>query len=386
MAQYTAPGVYVEEVPPGAAPIAGVGTSTAGFIGHVPDAGVTMPLLPDGSGGRYALAAALEPQLITSWSDFVRKFGELQPGNRILAHAVRGFYANGGSRCWVTRLATVAAADGQRALEALESIDEVALVAIPLEAGVDVTVRRDLYTHLMGHCSRLQDRFAILDGLPDAETLTPAAIAPCANSDYAALYYPWLLVPGSDEPVPPSGHLAGVYARVDATRGVHKAPANERLQDVTGLTRRVSRAQQEGLNPAGINVLRMFGNDVKVWGARTLGGDSNGAFKYIGTRRLFNFLRESIEEGTRWSVFEPNSPALWSKLTRNLGSFLSQVWETGALFGSKPEEAFFVRCNEETNPTEVRALGRVVAEVGVSVTQPAEFVVFRLSQWTGQGH
>lgn len=386
MANYSAPGIYVEEVPPGASPIAGVGTSTAAFIGHIPDSGVTMPFKPNSSTERYALAAAHDPQLLTSWGDFVRKFGEAQAANLTLANAVRGFFANGGSRVWVARVASALADNAAQALEQLEAIDEVAILAVPLPAELDANIRKDIYTLVIAHCSKLQDRFAVLDGLPNPATLTPGAIYEAANTDYAAVYFPWLLIPGSDTPVPPCGHVAGLYARVDGSRGVHKAPANERLQDVSDLTRRISRAQQEGLNPDGINIIRAFGNDIKVWGARTVGGDANGAFKYIGTRRLFNYLRESIEEGTRWTVFEPNTPALWSKITRNLNAFLNTVWETGALFGNTPEEAFYVKCNAETNPPEVRALGRVVAEIGVCVTQPAEFVVFRLSQWTDGGH
>lgn len=385
MANYLAPGVYVEEVPSGAAPIAGVGTSTAAFIGHIPDSGVTMPLKPNSATDRYGLAPARDPQLITSWSEFTRLFGEVQASNRILAHAVRGFYSNGGGRAWVSRIAAADADSVAAALAELEAVDEVAILAVPLAAEMDADVRKAIQAHILSHCAKLQDRFAILDGEPTPATLTPGDIYTGQGSQFAAVYYPWLVVPGHDSPVPPSGHLAGLYARVDSTRGVHKAPANERLQDVVSLTKRISRLQQEGLNPTGINCIRMFGNDIKVWGARTAGGDANGAFKYISTRRLFNYLRESIEEGTRWAVFEPNSPALWSKLTRNINAFLNIVWETGALFGNTPEDAFYVRCNEETNPPEVRALGRVVAEIGVAVTQPAEFVIFRLSQWTGPG-
>jgi phage tail sheath protein FI len=145
----------------------------------------------------------------------------------------------------------------------------------------------------------------------------------------------------------------------------------------------VSRNEQDGLNPEGVNVIRGFDGNIKVWGARTLGGDDNGEFKYINVRRLMNFLRESIDEGTQFVVFEPNSPALWQKIIRTVSAFLTNVWRDGALFGNTPEEAFFVKCDETTNPPEVRELGQVVTEIGVAIVKPAEFVIFRISQLTG---
>ena len=138
-----------------------------------------------------------------------------------------------------------------------------------------------------------------------------------------------------------------------------------------------------GLNPDGINALRQFNGNIRVWGARTIGGDVNTEWKYINVRRLFLFLRESIDQGTQWVVFEPNTPDLWAKITRNVTAFLTTVWRAGALFGATPQEAFYVRCNAETNPPETRELGQVVTEIGVAVVRPAEFVIFRISQWAG---
>jgi phage tail sheath protein FI len=137
------------------------------------------------------------------------------------------------------------------------------------------------------------------------------------------------------------------------------------------------------LNPDGINVIRTFNGNITVWGARTLGGDANGEWKYISVRRLFLFLRESIDEGTQWVVFEPNTPNLWAKITRNITAFLTNVWRSGALFGNTAQEAFYVKCDAELNPPEVRDAGRVVTEIGVAVAKPAEFVIFRISQWGG---
>ena len=152
-----------------------------------------------------------------------------------------------------------------------------------------------------------------------------------------------------------------------------------------GLKQRVSRSQQDGLNPDGINVIRQFDGNIKVWGARTIGGDDNGEFKYVNVRRLFNFLRESIDEGTQWVVFEPNEPGLWAKVTRNVSAFLNVVWADGALFGTTPEEAFFVKCDEETNPKIIRDLGQMRAVIGVAPVSPAEFVIFSIEQWAGPG-
>jgi uncharacterized protein len=399
MPQYLAPGVYVEEVASSVQPIAGVGTSTAGFIGQVADA-VVMPPQPgkfvSDSLGKpikdtlgnvtpiyYEVADAEVPQLITSWESFKNRFGDFQAGNRTLAHAVYGFFNNGGTRCWVTRLATVGTTAVTNALATFEGIDEIALVAVP--GATDSAIQ----TELISHCERMGDRFAILDGHQTPTEFIPDDITDTGNSNYAALYFPFIEVfDPVDEArayVPPSGHIAGIYARIDTERGVHKAPANAVVRGALGLEHRLSRADQEGLNPAGINVIRDLNGNIVVWGARTLGGDANGEWKYINVRRLFLFLRESIDEGTQWVVFEPNDTALWAKITRNVTAFLTNVWRSGALFGTTPAEAFYVRCDASTNPPEVRDLGQVVTEIGVAVVRPAEFVIFRISQWAGPG-
>jgi uncharacterized protein len=147
----------------------------------------------------------------------------------------------------------------------------------------------------------------------------------------------------------------------------------------------LSKAKQDGLNPDGINCIRKLNGNIRVWGARTLGGDANTEFKYINIRRHFSYLRDSIDKGTQWTVFEPNTPELWAKIRRNIGAFLVMEWRKGALFGTTPEEAFYVKCDAENNPPEVRDLGQVVTEIGLAVVKPAEFVIFRLSQWAGSG-
>jgi len=399
MPQYLAPGVYVEEVPSVIKPIAGAGTSTAGFVGVVADT-VTMPLLPGRSGLKAdgttpepadfaTVAPAGEEQLVDGWETFKILFGDIQPGNSTLAHAVYGFFNNGGGRCWITRVAPDEDADLLEtnliaALDTFTAIDEIALVAIP------GAVSDAVQGALLDHCENphLQDRFAILDGR-QTTTLTKEAIqGGTRDSSYGAIYYPWIDVGAEDadgNPVyqPPSGHLAGIYARVDTERGVHKAPANEVIRGALGLEKLVSKQGQAGLNPNGINVIRKFDGNITVWGARTMAGASQAEWRYISSRRLFIFLRESIDEGTQWVVFEPNAPELWSKIRRNVGAFLTTVWSSGALLGNTPEQAFYVRCNETVNPQGVRDAGQLVVEIGVALVRPAEFVVFRISQWAG---
>jgi len=393
MPQYLSPGVYVEEVPSAIKPIAGVGTSTAGFIGVVAD-DVAMPLLAGRTGKKtddtvepadfHVVAPANRAVLVDSWDAFRNSFGDVQAGNLVLANAVYGFFNNGGTRAWVTRIATGGDKALIAALETFAVIDEIAIVAIP------GAISDGVQTAVLDHCENtyLRDRFAILDGRRTT-TLTKAAIGGgVRDSSYAAVYYPWIDVGSTDAAgktvyMPPSGHIAGVYARVDAERGVHKAPANEVIRGALGLETQVSKAGQADLNPNGVNVIRPFGANITIWGARTTAAASQPEWKYISSRRLFNFLRESIDEGTQWVVFEPNAPELWSKVRRNVTAFLTTVWASGALLGATPEQAFYVRCDETTNPPDVRDLGQLVTEVGVALVNPAEFVVFRISQWSG---
>jgi phage tail sheath protein FI len=346
--------------------------------------------------------AAGEVKLCTNFNEFKKFFGgfSTSSGQRMLAHAVYGFFNNGGTRCYVVR-ETSAATIETSALVKFQAIDEIAIVAAP---GITDDNTR---AKLTSHCKiDTTDRFAILDSDETIETsgsLDLTYLDPSRadnklpdNSDYAAFYFPWLEVfdPASkiSNPsgtgkifVPPSGHMAGIYARVDTSRGVHKAPANEVPMGALGLKYNISKAQQDGLNPQGVNCIRDMNGNLRVWGARTIGGDKNGEWKYINVRRLFLFLRESIDEGTQWVVFEPNDMALWAKIRRNITAFLTNVWHSGALFGASAKEAFYVKCDEETNPPEVRDLGQVVTEIGVAVVKPAEFVIFRISQWAGPG-
>lgn len=406
MATYTWPGVYVEEVPSAIKPIAGVGTSTAAFVGL--SANITaawaapkrtgMPVLADGKTARKQ-AEALTPKAVNSWNEFVNAFGDFQAANQFLAHAVFGFFNNGGSRCWVVRVTKLEDIDA--ALERLESIDEIAIVAAPLPDDTAPAALNAVHAALVAHCHKMEDRVAILDS---AETIANDNLAITADATgiwrpatdpkgYGAFYFPWIEVADPTKPageriaVPPSGHIAGIYARSDAQRGVHKAPANEVILGALGVRYPVSKIVQGVLNPEGVNCIRNFNGTIKLYGARTLASGEQGdpEWNYVNVRRLVNFLRESIDEGTQWVVFEPNSPDLWARIRRNINAFLTNVWRSGALFGTTPDQAFYVRCDESTNPPEVRELGQVVTEIGIAIVRPAEFVVFRISQWSGAG-
>ncbi|HUS16579.1 MAG TPA: phage tail sheath subtilisin-like domain-containing protein [Chloroflexia bacterium] len=278
-------------------------------------------------------------------------------------------------------------------IEGLEAIDDITMVVVPDLMTVmpgqklDLNTVKSVQTMIIAHCERLGDRVAILDAPPN---LSPQAVKKWRmdiagyDSSYATLYYPWIEVndPTTNRPmlVPPAGHMAGVWARSDNTRGVHKAPANEVVRGATGLAYNVTKGEQDTLNPIGVNCIRAFpGMGIRVWGARTL--SSNPSWRYINVRRLFNYVEKSIERGTQWVVFEPNEPRLWGRIRRDVTAFMTMVWRDGALFGTAPSEAFFVKCDGETNPTASRDLGRLIIEIGMAPVKPAEFVIFRIFQW-----
>jgi phage tail sheath protein FI len=501
MPNYLTPGVYVEEVPSSRAPIEGVGTAVAAFVGLAP------------SGPLH------DPQRIASWADFAKTFGgeEQVPfmEGAYLAHSVYGFFENGGQICWVIRVGPVDAdsparamlgsgngsgvlraasatgdggpitvtvredadggADGgerkadakatytldikgpggaserleglkpatlvkdvnarsslvrleaEGAVKALEpgtyalerpaaatpsvdadtligdaarregigslaAIDEVTMVCVPDAVNLangDTSALRAVHEAMRSHCESAGDRMAILDPPPTARK--PADVLEwrlngVSESKFAALYYPWIEVrdPISKRQllIPPSGHMAGIWARTDGERGVHKAPANESVRGATQLAFQLAHAEQGELNRNGINCIRTFpGRGPVVWGARTL-CQSDPEWRYLNVRRLFNYISESIMQGTQWAVFEPNDERLWLRLSVATSSFLTRVWRDGALFGATPNEAFYVKCDAQTNPPDEVDAGRVTIEVGISPVKPAEFVVFKISQFT----
>ncbi|MEV5570193.1 phage tail sheath subtilisin-like domain-containing protein [Spirillospora sp. NPDC052269] len=279
----------------------------------------------------------------------------------------------------------------------LEALDAVTMVSCPdlmsaYERGaLDMESLKAVQLGMIAHCELMGDRVAIIDPPPglNARQIREWRMETAGyDSRYAALYYPWIKAfdpsTGKAAMVPPSGHMAGIWARSDAERGVHKAPANEVVRGAVDLGLQITKGEQDLLNPIGVNCIRAFpGRGVRVWGARTLASDP--AWRYLNVRRYFNYLEESILIGTQWVVFEPNDEALWARIRRNISAFLVTEWRDGALFGSSPEEAFYVKCDSETNPPESVDLGRVVCEIGVAPVKPAEFVVFRLAQISGGG-
>ncbi len=469
MANYQAPGVYVQEVPSGARAIGQVNTSIAAFVGVAPD--------------QDALVDEL--RVLDNWTQFVDQYVGNATAGTPLSNAVYGFFSNGGSRCYVVNVGANGSLTGTATkptgLTLFEAVDDISMVAAPGFADAES------YAALAAHVEHplRQDRMAILDTVEkvdDVGALTRAATsgvpvgardsgtederttadeglggdggpgdggpgdadeaedapeepldtedsdsppssassassvssdapdwpdstrppasraadpdteasdqqdlgAPQSPGGYTALYFPWIVmidpVSGKKVTQPPSGHIAGVWARVDATRGVHKAPANEPIQGAIDLVRRVSRGEQEVLNPAGVNCIRYFpGEGIRIWGARTKAPEAS-EYRYVNVRRLTNMIKESVADGTRWVVFEPNDHTLWKSIRRDIGAFLTNVWRDGALLGTTPQQAFFVKCDEETNPPEVRDAGQVVTLIGIAPVKPAEFVIFKLMQ------
>ncbi len=394
MPTYLAPDIYIEEVSLGIRPIQAVGTSVPGFVGTAPQ----------------AEARVNELVAINNWSQFAKTFVAEDSRSTALSHAVYGFFLNGGGRCYVVNVGQnqPIAGDGRGrvGLDLLEQIDEIAIVAAP---GYTDPLS---YSAIMAHCEKLKDRMGILDtpeSVPDIQQLTQVATAsvlatkekedapktadraglrpPQSDGGYAAFYFPWLvtrdpLSPNDLVTVPPSGHMAGIWARSDSHRGVHKAPANETVRGALDLTYHLTREEQGELNRHGVNCIRFFANEgFRVWGARTLASPSS-PWRYLNVRRLVMMIEEAIAESTRWIVFEPNDRPLWKAIRRDISAFLTGLWRDGALMGRTPAEAFFVKCDEETNPPENIDNGIVVTLIGLAPVKPAEFIVFRISQYT----
>jgi Bacteriophage tail sheath protein len=403
MPPYLTPGVYMEEVPSGPRPIQAVGTSTAGFVGEAPD-----------SNARVNEAVAID-----NWSQFAKFFiPEQGSSSTALSHAVAGFFLNGGRRCYVVNVGkggSLTGAKGKRAgLDVLKEIDEVAIVSAP--GYVDPAS----YDSVLTHCESMKDRIAVIDAPEDVANIEllkkfatvaaptrsrrtadsggetegagggePAGMRPrITERGYGAFYFPWITVADPLSPktlvnVPPSGHIAGIYARTDATRGVHKAPANEVVRGALNVTYRVTGEEQGELNQLGVNCIRLFPREgILVWGARTL-ADAASEWRYLNVRRLFNMVEESIVQSTRWVVFEPNDMSLWKAIRRDITAFLTLVWRDGAFMGATPEEAFFVKCDAETNTPDRIDAGQVVTLVGIAPVKPAEFIIFRIGQHAG---
>lgn len=424
MPQYLTPGVYVEELLRGARPIEGVGTNVLGVIG----------VANDGDARRGI------PTAINNWTQYTNTFGSEGPSTP-LTLAVHGFFLNGGQRCYVLNIGeggSIAGTPDQPGIEKFEAIDEIAIVAAP--SYTDAVS----YEAVISHCELMKDRVAVLDtrmGVEDlneftrpatasgpsgpssspsstttasspsesdadtdAEGETESAAPPPPSTgrrggsgggsdetgsaprqtEWAAAYAPgiWVSDPLTGQLVlaAPSGHVAGVWARVDGTRGVFKAPANETVRGAVDLERKYTPSEQGLLNTSGINAIRNINGSNKIWGARTLAGNSS-EWRYLPVRRLFAFAEESIQQGTGWVVFEPNDETLWNAVSRDIRAFLRRLWRDGALFGATEREAFYVKCDRETNPQENIDAGLLTAMVGMAPVKPAEFIVFKVSQY-----
>jgi phage tail sheath protein FI len=275
-------------------------------------------------------------------------------------------------------------------LASLRNYEEISIVAAPGRTGAQ------LQGALIAHCELMRYRFAVLDAMPPpADSLNDVqAQRQQFDTKYAALYHPWLTVPHPfppspgtvpDYPIPPSGHMVGIYARTDIERGVHKAPANEVVRGVAGLQRILNKEQHDILNPypVNINVIRDFrpnNRGIRVYGGRCITSDSD--WKYVNVRRLMIFIEASVDRGLQWVVFEPNAEPLWARVRRSVSNFLTTLWRNGALEGTKPEEAFFVKCDRTTMTQTDIDQGRLICLVGVAPVKPAEFVIVRIGLWT----
>lgn len=436
---YTAPGVYYEEVV--IQPEVSLPTGIPGFIGFATKVTATLEKLPEEI--QFALESlkdtlsyeqdhqrliftgimstnkrdellALSPNnqafkkavenlfknaqyvvALNSQQEFAEKFHVASQGSEsYLKEAVTGFFENGGTRCYVVPalLSTTQPSDKDKkealltAINALALLIDIDLVAIPdVMTLSDKDAIYEVQQAAIKHCAKYGDRFAILDALPEAEAESVSKQWDDIKKNQTeeelrngALYYPWLRN-AQGRWVPPCGHIAGIFARSDRTRGVFKAPANEEVRGAVDLQFPVDNSVQSDLNTIGINCLRAFpARGIRVWGARTLSNDPN--WRYINVRRLFLTLKRWIDLNMGWAVFEPNSLQLWVRIERELSSYLTQLWRAGAFKGETPEQAFYVKCNAETNPPESREAGKVLTEIGFAPTSPAEFIVVRITQ------
>ncbi|WP_280466086.1 phage tail sheath family protein [Nocardia brasiliensis] len=306
-----------------------------------------------------------------------------------LPRAVRGYFENGGGACYVVNAASKSADSLKKAVDELETVLDVTILACP-DAWLSSSPGTGVYQQMLAQCNKLGNRMAILDAPNDADAVSKFAGTIGAYKEFAAVYYPWITVSADSapkmqtspapEPMPPCGHVAGVWCRTDAKRGVHKAPANESINGVSELTVTLTDDTQQDLNSAGINCLREFPKSGKlVWGARTL-DQTSPDWKYINVRRVVNFIRESIRLGTLWAVFEPNNDVLRSGIRREVTAFLTDMWHEGALVGSAVEQAFYVICDDTNNDALSIAEGLLRCDIGLAIVRPAEFIEFRITQ------
>ncbi len=374
MSDSEVPGTYVEETSLTAEPIEALGTGTVAFIGG----SVKGPIL--------------QPTLVTDWDQFEGIFGgaDFSKKGFCLGHAVHLFFLNQGQAAYIVRVAEESHLESsgrnsvayRTGLPCLESIDEVNLVAMP--DAIDILDQQEL----VRHCEKLRYRFAILDSPPDPEMPGDAHDVILRRDKmesvkgYAAIYCPWIQVQDAETKqtrmVPPCGAVAGVYSRTDSQKGVHKAPANEPVIGAVDTEVAMDQREMNDLNRLGVNVIRKFtGRGLLVWGSRTTSNDP--IWKYVQVRRTVNHLERSISKGTEWAVFEPHDEITWSEVKRSVDEFLTRSWKDGMLLGTRPEEAFIVRCDRTTMTQADIANEKLIIEVGVALIRPSELMIFRVS-------
>jgi len=380
---YKSPGVHIESAGERYLPLEKVETGVTAFLG------VTS------RGPRN------EPTRIGTYGQYQKLFGD---DESFMCGGVRGFFDNGGKTAYIVNIEPEGGLDAtpddyigmqgteERGLRTLERVDDVDLVVAPdLMGQYRKSVGFSLPEHVLAvqramveHCERMHDRFALLDSLPGHDMQAAVEWRGRFDTSHAAFYFPWIKVRKGGEvmaPLPPSGHVAGSIARADATEGVHRAPANQKIEGLVDVSQRVRRRDRDYCFDHRVNTLIAFpGRGIRIWGARTLSSDAQ--FTQINVRRLYILIRKSIERYAQWVVFEPNEERLWKRLKRTIDVFLDEMWTQGALVGGKQDQAFYVKCDEETNPPESRDVGQLMCEIGISPVVPAEFIVVRIQQFT----
>jgi uncharacterized protein len=379
------PGVRIQEVRLGAPPIAGVGTSTAAFVGQAPDAAKFKNVLRQVTSADQFYADYIRD---STAPDDETKGAQT---NTKLGNAVLGFFQNGGTECYVVNVGSELAADIKTGIDLLETKEEIDIIAAP---GI---IDTGTYNALLDQAASTKNRFAILDPpniVDDIAKLQKGGPLRPKDSIWGAFYYPRIQLspvlkkdkddltadPTKKFFAPPSGHIAGLYARTDGDRGVHKAPANAPLFGALAVEHLISDAQQDVLNNDSVNIIRSFSEGPVVFGARTVlvNDAADKTFRYISVRRLATFIEQSLRIGLRFAIFEPNNLALRQTITRSVRGFLDGVWRDGALFGATADEAYYVRFPDPFNTDVERALGKLTLEVGIRVAPPAEFIIIRI--------
>ncbi len=375
-ATYRTPGVYQEDIFVQPQPL--LPTGILGFVGIFSPRDQTSKI------------STKPPILLHRQGEFENRFVNTVtnsfgiPCESYLQAAIQGFFENGGTCCYIAQVDSLQESAFEPAIAALAPLTDLDLIAVPdamLLSDENAILR--IQQTVLQHCAQQGNRFAILDALPNRSTETAIAQRQQLTVNQqepvnGALYYPWI-TNAAGRTIPPSGHIAGIFARSDRDRGVFKAPANAVLQNALDLEREIDNTANAELNAEGINCLRGFpGRGIRLWGARTLSRHLN--WRYVNVRRLFLTVGRVIERNQIGATFDPNSPQLWNRIQRELTAYFTQLWQAGALQGQTPAQAFYVKCDAETNPLEVREVGQVMTEIGLAAAKPSEFIVVRIIQ------